>query len=134
MDTDETLRHILGTLRGGRLEDVADKLIDLFRAPEWWEAEFEAQCIAGGSIGVLQDAAQHDAVKACIRTLLTRAQHEERQKLIMDIERISEAFFEGGGSPEEHTSVIKFSAFLLHALRQQNESVRTTIDENSTTF
>ena len=37
MDKDDALLKILGKLRGGRLEDVADKLIALFRQPEWWE-------------------------------------------------------------------------------------------------
>ena len=52
MDTDDKLRSIFGNLRGGRLEDVAEKLLALFRAPEWWEEEFEKQCVACGSIGV----------------------------------------------------------------------------------
>jgi hypothetical protein len=120
MDTDDALQKIFGRLSGGRLEDVADKLIALFRAPEWWEAEFDAQCVAGGSIGALPDAVQQVAIKAYIRTLLTRAQHEERQKLLRDIERISEAFFAGGGSPDEQASARQLSTFLLHALRQQD--------------
>ena len=41
MDKDDALLKILGKLRGGRLEDVADKLIALFRQPEWWEEEFD---------------------------------------------------------------------------------------------
>ena len=120
METDDALRHIFGRLRGGNLEDVADHLIALFRAPEWWEAAFDAQCVAGGSIGALQDAAQQVAIKAYIRTLLTRAHHEERQKLITDIEGLREAFFAGGGSAEAHAAVQQFAAFLLHALRQQD--------------
>src|SRR5215471_13389837 len=104
MDTDKRLRNILGQLRGGRLEDVADQLMALFRAPEWWEEEFEKQCVARGSIGALQDPDTCDAVKAFIRALLTRAQHEERQKLLLDIERISEAYFAGAASPEETAS------------------------------
>jgi hypothetical protein len=83
MDKDDRLRNILGQLRGGRLEDVADKLMALFRAPEWWEEEFEQQFVAHGSRGVLQDADTCEAVKAFIRALLTRAQHAERQKLLM---------------------------------------------------
>ena len=48
MDKDERLRNILGKLRGGRLEDVTDKLLALFRAPDWWEEEFEQHCVARG--------------------------------------------------------------------------------------
>src|SRR5437660_12403348 len=36
MDKDEELLKILGKLSGGSLEDVADKIIALFREPEWW--------------------------------------------------------------------------------------------------
>src|SRR5262245_58618970 len=90
MDTDDKLRCIFGNLRGGRLEDVADKLIALFRAPDWWEEAFEQQFMARGSIEAFQDAEKCDAVKAFIRTLLTRAQHEERQQLLTDIERLRE--------------------------------------------
>ena len=88
MDTDNKLRKILGTLRGGRLEDVADTLLALFRAPEWWEEEFDKQCVAPGSSGALQDSDTCDAVKACIRTLLTRTQHAERQQFLRDIRQI----------------------------------------------
>ena len=101
MDTDDKLRRIFGNLRGGRLEDVADKLIALFREPEWWEEEFEKQFVAHGSIEALQDAEKCDAVKAFIRTLLTRAQHEERQQFLRDIERIQETVFAVAASPEE---------------------------------
>jgi len=41
MDKDERLQKILGQLSGGRLEEVADKLMALFRQPEWWEEEFD---------------------------------------------------------------------------------------------
>jgi hypothetical protein len=119
MDQDEKLRNILGELRGGRLEDVADKLVALFRPPEWWEEEFEKQCVARGSIGVLQDADACDAVKAFIRALLTRAQHEARQQLLMDIARISETFVARAASPEETASARKLSALLLHDLRDK---------------
>ena len=120
MDTDDALRKILGRLSGGTLQDVADHLIALFRQPEWWEAAFDAQCVAGGSIGALQDAAQQVAIKASIRTLLTRAHHEERQKLLMDIEGLRDAFCAGGDSAEAHAAVKQFAACLLHALRQQD--------------
>jgi hypothetical protein len=122
MDKDERLRNILGTLRSGRLEDVADKLLALFRAPEWWEEEFEQQFVARGSRGALQDADTCDAVKAFISALLTRAQHEERQKLLMDIARISETYFAGAASPEETASARKFYAVLLHDLRHKSET------------
>src|SRR2546425_596949 len=56
MDKDERLLKILGKLSGGRLEDVADKLMALFREPEWWEEEFEKQFVARGSIEAFQDA------------------------------------------------------------------------------
>ncbi len=85
MDKDEELLKILGKLSGGSLEDVADKIIALFREPEWWEEEFDAKFVARGSIGAFQDAATRDAVKAFISALLTRAQQEERQKLITQI-------------------------------------------------
>jgi hypothetical protein len=42
MDKEEELLRILGKLRGGSLEDVADKLLAFFREPEWWEEELEA--------------------------------------------------------------------------------------------
>jgi hypothetical protein len=119
MDKDEKLQKILGTLRGGRLEDVADKLMVLFRQPEWWEEEFEQQFVARGSIGAFQDADTCDAVKAFISTLLTRAQHEARQQLLMDIARISETFCAGAASPEEAASARKLSALLLHDLRHK---------------
>ena len=122
MDKDKRRRNILGTLRGRRLEDVADKLLALFRAPEWWEEAFEQQCVARGSRGALQDADTGDAVKAFISALLTRAQHEERQKLLMDIERISETYFASTGSPAETASARQFYAVLLHDLRHQSET------------
>ena len=66
MDKDERLQKILGQLSGGRLEEVADKLIALFRQPEWWEEEFEKRFVARGSIGAFQDTDTCDAVKAFI--------------------------------------------------------------------
>ena len=122
MDTDERLLKILGKLSGGRLEDVADKLMALFREPAWWEEEFEQQFVARGSREALQDADTYDAVKAFIRALLTRAQHEERQKLLMDIARISETYFAGAESPEETASARKLYALLLHDLRHKYET------------
>jgi hypothetical protein len=118
MDKDEALRNILGQLRGGRLEDVADKLMALFREPEWWEEEFDAQFVTRGSLEAFQDTDTRDAVKAFISAVLTRVQHEERQKLLRDIERLSEAFFTSGERPEESSSARQLYAFLLHALRQ----------------
>jgi len=118
MDKDERLQKILGQLSGGRLEEVADKLIALFRHPEWWEEEVDKQFVARGSIGALQDADTCDAVKAFIRTLLTRAQHEARQQLLMDIARISETFCAGAASPEEAAAARKLAVLLQHDLRQ----------------
>ncbi len=126
MDKDERLLKILGKLSGGRLEDVADKLMALFREPAWWEEEFEKQFVARGSIGAFQDADTCDAVKAFISALLTRAQHEERQKLLMDIERISATYFAGAESPEETASARKLSALLLHDLRHKYETPPAT--------
>ena len=120
MDKDERLLKILGKLRGGRLEDVADKLMALFRAPEGWEEEFEQQFVARGSSGALQDTDTCDAVKAFIRALLTRAQHEERHKLLLDIARISAAYFAGAGNPEETAAARQFYAVLLHDLRHES--------------
>ena len=119
MDKDERLRNILGKLSGGRLEDVADKLLALFRAPDWWEEEFEQHCVARGASGALQDADTCDAVKAFIRALLTRAQHEARQQLLMDIARISETFVAGAASAAETASARQLSAVLLHDLRDK---------------
>jgi hypothetical protein len=70
----------------------------------------------------LQDADTRDAVKAFISALLTRVQHEERQKLLMDIARISETFFAGAASPEETASARKLAALLLHDLRHKYET------------
>jgi hypothetical protein len=122
MDKDDALLKILGNLRGGRLEDVADKLIALFRPPEWWEEEFEQQFVARGSIGTFQDTDTCEAVKAFIRALLTRAQHEERQRLLMDIARISETYFAGAATPEETASARQLYAMLLHDLRHKSET------------
>jgi hypothetical protein len=122
MDKDERLLKILGKLRGGRLEDVADQLMALFRAPEWWEEEFEQQFVARGSRGALQDSDTCDAVKAFIRALLTRAQREERHKLLLDIERISATYFAGVGSPAETASARQFYAVLLHDLQHESET------------
>ncbi len=119
MENEDELRKIFGQLSGGRLEDVADKLLALFRAPEWWEADFEAQCVARGSRGALQDAEQRDAVKAFIRTLLIRVQHEERQQCVRDIERLSETVLAGMRSPEEHRTAQHLYAVLLQTLRHQ---------------
>ena len=55
----------------------------------------DAQFVPRGSLGAFRDAAQRDAVKAFISALLTRAQHEERQKLLLDIERLSETSSQG---------------------------------------
>ena len=101
---------------------MADKLIALFRVPEWWEEEFDKQFVARGSIGAFQDTDTCDAVKGFISALLTRVQHEERQKLLMDIERISATYFAGAGSPEETASARQLYAVLLHDLRHKSET------------
>jgi hypothetical protein len=118
MDKDAELQKILGTLSSRRLEDVAEQLIALFRPPEWWEEAFEAQCGAQGTLRALQDADTRDAVKAWIRTLLTRAQREARQQVIMTIERRRATVLAGTGSPEEHRIAIHLYADLLQELRQ----------------
>jgi hypothetical protein len=119
MDTDDKLCNILGQLRSGRLEDVADKLIALFRPPEWWEEEFEQEFVARGFISALHDADTCEAVKAFIRTLLTRAQHEARQQLLLDMAQISETYCAGATSPEEAAAARQLSALLLHDLRHK---------------
>lgn len=126
MDKDERLLKILGELSGGRLEDVADKLMALFREPAWWEEEFDKQFVARGTRGALQDPDTWDAVKAFMRALLTRAHHEERHKLLGDMERISATYFAGAGSPEETASARPFSTMLLHDLRHQSETLPAT--------
>lgn len=118
MEKDEALRSIFGQLGGGRLEDVTDQLIALFRAPPWWEDEFEQQFGARGSSGALPDVATREAVKAFIRTLLTRVHHEERQKLLREIERLSTAFLAEHAHPAGLASARHLHAFLLHSLRQ----------------
>jgi len=119
MDMDEKLRNILGRLSRGRLADIADKLIALFRPPEWWEEEFEQQFVARGSRGALHDAETCEAVKAFIRALLTRAQHEARQLLLMDMVQISETFCAGAANPEEAAAARKLAVVLLHDLRHK---------------
>ena len=119
MDKEEELRKIFGQLRGGSLEDVADKIMAFFRPPEWWEEAFEEQCVTRGSMGAFQDAEKRDAVKAFISALLTRVKHEERQKLVMDIESIRDTFLEGVGNPEEKRTARQLYAFLLHTIRQK---------------
>ena len=118
MDKDEEFLRILGKLRGGHLEDVADNLIAFFREPEWWEEGFDAKFVARGSLGAFQDADKRDAVKAFIRALLTRAQQEERQKLIREIESLKDAYITVSESPEEQSAAMKLYAFLLSSLRQ----------------
>ena len=98
---------------------MADKLLVLFRVPDWWEEEFAQHCVARGASGVLQDAETCDAVKTCIRALLLRAQHEARQQLLMDIAQISETFCAGAARPEEAASARQLSALLLHDLRHK---------------
>ena len=119
MDKEEELRNIFGQLHGGRLEAVADKLLAFFRPPAWWEAAFDAQFVARGSLEAFQEADKRDAVKAFISALLTRVKHEERQQVVRDMERISDTVLAGMGSPEETRTARHLYAGLLHALRQQ---------------
>jgi hypothetical protein len=64
MDKEEELIKILGKLRGGRLEEVADKLLAFFREPEWWEEEFDAKFVARGSIRAFEEGVS-DVLIAC---------------------------------------------------------------------
>jgi hypothetical protein len=117
MDKEEELRKIVGQLSGGSIEDVADKIIAFFRTPEWWEETFDEQFVARGSMEAFQDAEKRDAVKAFISTLLTRVKHEERQKCVMDIERIRDTFLEVIDNPEDKMTALY--SFLLHSIRQK---------------
>jgi hypothetical protein len=67
----------------------------------------------------LHDADTCEAVKAFIRTLLTRVQNEARQQLLMDIAQISETFCAGAASPAEAAAVRKLAVLLLHDLRHK---------------
>ena len=78
--------------------------------------------MARGTRGALQDTDTCDALKAFIRALLTRAHHEERHKLLVDIERISATYFAGAGSPAETASARQFYTVLLHDLRHKSET------------
>jgi hypothetical protein len=119
MDKEEELRKILGQLSGGSIEDVADKIMAFFRTPEWWEEEFDGKFVARGSMGAFQDTEKRDAVKAFISALLTRVKHEERQKFVMDIERIRDTFLADVGSPEDKRTAMQLYSFLLNSIRQK---------------
>ena len=129
MAHDEELRHILGQLGGSRLEDVTDQLIALFRVPAWWEEAFEAHFGAQGASGALPDPATRHAVKACIRTLLTRVHHEERQILLREIERLSEAFLARDMSPAALASARQLYTWLRQGLRQADGEENTPAGE-----
>lgn len=118
MATDDDLQHILGQLGGGRLEDVTDQLIALFRAPTWWEEAFEVQFGTQGSRGAVLDTATRHAVKAFIRTLLTRVHHEARQRLLGEMARLSALFFATEVCPDEHAAARHLDAWLRQGLRQ----------------
>ncbi len=120
MDKDAELLKILGALSGRRIEDIADQLVALFRPPAWWEEAFEAQCEAQGVLSALQDADTRDAVKAWIRTLLTRAHHEACQQVMRAIERRRETVLAGGGSPAAQKIALHLYADLLQELRQHD--------------
>jgi hypothetical protein len=123
MDKEEELLKILGTLRGGSLEDVADKLLAFFREPEWWEEEFDEQFVARGSRRAFEDTEKRDAVKSFISALLVRVKHEEGQKFLRDIAQTQESFLAMGSTPEEQVFAMKLYAFLLHSMRQKYDAV-----------
>jgi hypothetical protein len=123
MDKEEELLKILGKLRGGSLEDVADKLLAFFREPEWWEEEFDEQFVARGSRRAFEDTEKRDAVKSFISALLIRVKHEECQKFLRDIEQTKEAFLTIGSTPEEKVFAMKLYSFLLHSMRQKYDAV-----------
>ena len=60
-----------------------------------------------------------DAVKAFIRALLTRTQHEERQQFLRDLERLQATFSAVAERPEETALAMQRAAVLLHELRQK---------------
>jgi hypothetical protein len=122
MDKEEELIKILGKLRGGSIEDVADKLLAFFREPEWWEEEFDEKFVAPGSIGAFENAEKRDAVKSFISSLLTRVKQEECQKFIREIENTKEAFLEIGSTPEEKVVAMKLYSFLLNSMRQKYDA------------
>src|SRR5262244_221517 len=103
----EELLKILGKLRGGSLEDVADKLLAFFREPEWWEEEFDEQFVARGSLRAFEDTEKRDAVKSFISSLLVRVKHEECQQFLRDIEQTKESFLAIGSTPEEKVLAMK---------------------------
>jgi hypothetical protein len=113
----------LGKLRGGSLEDVADKLLAFFREPEWWEEEFDEQFVARGSRRAFEDTEKRDAVKSFISSLLVRVKHEEGQKFLRDIEQTKESFLAIGSTPEEKVLAMKLYSFLLHSMRQKYDAV-----------
>jgi len=119
MDKEEELRKIFGQLSRGRIEDVADKIMAFFRAPEWWEEEFDEKFVARGSMEAFQDSEKRDAVKAFISSLLTRVKHEERQRFVMDIESIRDTFLEVAGGPEDKMTAMQLYSFLLNSIRQK---------------
>jgi hypothetical protein len=123
MDKEEELLKILGKLRGGSLEDVADKLLAFFREPEWWEEEFDEQFVARGSRRAFEDTEKRDAVKSFISSLLVRVKHEEGQKFLRDIEQTKESFLAIGSTPEEKVLAMKLYSFLLHSMRQKYDAV-----------
>jgi hypothetical protein len=123
MDKEEELLKILGKLRGGSLEDVADKLLAFFREPEWWEEEFDEQFVARGSLRAFEDTEKRDAVKSFISSLLVRVKHEECQKFLRDIEQTKESFLAMGSTPEEKVLAMKLYSFLLYSMRQKYDAV-----------
>jgi len=122
MDKEEELIKILGKLRGGSIEDIADKLLAFFREPEWWEEAFDEQFVARGSIKAFEDAEKRDAVKSFISALLARVKHEEYQQFIREIEHTKEGCLELGSAPEEKVLAMKLYSFLLNSIRQKYDA------------
>ncbi len=91
MDKEEELIKILGKLSGRSIEDVADKIIALFRAPEWWEEAFDEKFVARGSMVDFN----------------------------MEIESVRDTFLEVVGSSEDTMIAMKLYSFLLNDLRQK---------------
>jgi hypothetical protein len=82
VDREDELLKILGKLGRGKIEDVADSIIAFFRKPEWWEEEFDKQFVARGSLAVFEDFETRDAVKAFLRSLLTRTKQDAQEEMV----------------------------------------------------
>jgi len=103
MDKEEELVQILGKLSGGRIEDVAEKIIAFFREPAWWEKEFDEKFVVHGSMGAFQDWEKRDAVKSFISSLLTRAKQEARQEAFKEFQHEARSVIAMLGMLEDNT-------------------------------